>query len=282
MKTKYIFFILAFVITIPSAYCQNTRFDISAQVIPRELCPTCPSSTILAGSLVEIAVTVKPDPLSESWNYLPATTFKPDWLDISFYESANSSQKAVSINHAYFVSAYTRTIDQMVADGKDNPPKPDPYRVYKFAFTVPELVDSILCVRVTLHNPPYGPIVLNDIFDEHFKCLHVLQPRNRADSTYVFETHVDHYWNSGDLDRCVTLADSLIQHGWVAGVLSARLSATHLNRLDELLRIMDAAYETYGTIYNYPRRMTRMDATEYQSMRNDLLRKIEEQQKSDH
>lgn len=281
-KRTLVLLFLTCLVFASTAISQNTRYDLALSFVPKSICPRCSTLSVFAETPIFATVMVRPEPLPEDLPYFVIPDRKPDWLSFKFSSRPkHDSYDNKVINEEVVVSYYVqesrelndelwKSGEQMTARGSD----------FKYRFVLefsPLLVGHTVCVQPLIDAPPYGPIVHDELFDTHVGCFVVIQPITHKDSAYVLGARVKYLTELRQFTDAISLFDSLNEAGWTEGVFDALRAARRLGKHHDALRLMDIAYETYGTVFEHVGRGVKMSEAQYLEIRNATVRELEEQ-----
>ena len=248
-------------------------------------------SVQLAGSQAELVLEI----IDHSRNYVyrglqsspPASlvltagikTFEPGEKEISWILRPNSFSRSTALMQRlqpqFFNSRMQVFEDAMFHKGVDIS---DDYKrpVYKFLITLPEdLAGRMLCVHASLDDTQYGRL-------EGSTCQKIVSPCSPTDRGQMLGSYVYLAEESGNCQRAITLADSLIQTGWRwdLGIQSAMSAAQDLHLYDKALKYLDILYLTYGRVPPVELEQGNAEtvAQNYQRLRNEIVAKRDQQQ----
>jgi hypothetical protein len=268
----------------------KTRIEISIGGISGSTCESSRETVITTGSLALIIVTVLPEPRPAKLPFQGFPETKPSWLTLEVgYVQENerlftASQELLGLlNPTYFLNEAQLVYNEAWKQGddlKEIAKQPD----YCFLIEIPAaLAGAIVCARASLIDPPYGPLVENkyeDILRPLIDSVKILAPCSDADVSRALASQIKFSRFSGNFERAVQLADSLIDTGRRVGLQDALTSAILAKNYQAALRFLDLAYETNGTVV--PRqggalRSVDQEKRAYRERREIILRQIAEQ-----
>jgi len=113
--------------------------------------------------------------------------------------------------------------------------------------------------------------------------LTVVAPCSQKDRDRALGSYVQYAFAGGKPERALALADSLIPLGWrdLAGLAAASIAAQDVGQLQRSLEYLDLNYSANGKtdFFNSSGSFER-EAEKYQSIRQGILRKIEQQRQN--